>query len=140
MKRPRSESKSASRATGVERRVNRSAELGQALKYQLDACRAEGRLDAMLVADDWGLCVAESGARGGEAELAACLPPAARSGFAAVSSRLPRDAAKTMDLQRLVIGSSQLFVCAVGGRPEKRAASLRRVEAGFRRILAASGS
>lgn len=138
MKRPRTDSKAAPGRARVERRVHRSADLGQALQYQLDACRAEGRLDAMLVADDWGLCLAESGARGGGAELAACLPPAAHSGLGAVASKLPREVTQTMDLQRLVIGSSQLFVCAVGGRPDKRAASLRRVEAGFRRILAAS--
>ena len=138
MKRSRTASRPALAGPRVERRQRRSLKLEQALQFQLDACRLEGRLDTLLVSDDWGLCVAESPAGGSGAELAACLPPAAACGLAGVAARLPGGTAKAMDLAELVIGSSQLFVCAVGGRPDRRAASLLRVEAGFRRILAAS--
>jgi hypothetical protein len=140
MKRARTGSKLALAGLRVERRQKRSQQLAQALQFQLDACREEGRLDTLLVSDDWGLCVAESPAGGRGAELAACLPPAARCGLAGVATKLPGGLGQiqAMAFQRLTIGSSKLFVCAVGGQPEKRAASLVRVEAGFRRILTAS--
>jgi hypothetical protein len=121
----------------VERRQRRSTKLEQAMQFQLDVCREEGHLDTLLVSDDWGLCVAESPVGGSGPELAACLPPAARCGLAGVAAKMPGGIGQAMAFQRLTIGSSKLFVCAVGGQPEKRAASLLRVEAGFRRILAA---
>jgi hypothetical protein len=121
----------------IERRRNRSSNLGQALHLQLEACRAEGALEAIVVADDLGLCVAaSSGTPARLDELAAWLPLSERAGLDVVRGPAVLGLSATTALRRFVVGGSALFVCAVGGQTDTRAASLLRAETGFRRILA----
>ena len=58
----------------TERRRRRSGVLVDALRLQLEACREDDGLAAIVVADELGFCVAHSGGDGGHEELAARLP------------------------------------------------------------------
>ena len=66
----------------LERRHRRSACLADALRLQLDACREDEGLAAIVVSDELGLCVAHSGGDGMHEELAARLPMLADRGAA----------------------------------------------------------
>lgn len=125
----------------IDRRRNRSSNLGQALRLQLEACRAEASLEAIVVADDLGICVAAASEDGeGQLdEIAAWLPLSQRAGLDRVRTPSPAGLAAPNALRRFVIGSSALFACALGGQMDTRAASLLRAEAGFRRILTTAG-
>ena len=57
-----------------ERRRRRSGRLADALRLQLEKCREEEGLAAIVVSDDLGFCVAHSGGDGNHDELAARLP------------------------------------------------------------------
>jgi len=119
-----------------DRRRRRSSDLGEALRYQLDACREDAALQAVLVSDDMGLCVAASGAGSGEDELAAHLPQTARQGLRALPSLFAPGLEREVEVKRFAVGRSVLIACAVGGGAKTRAEVLARTEAGFRRILA----
>lgn len=122
-----------------DRRRRRSTDLGEALRYQLDACREDAELEAVLVSDDMGLCVAASStAVCEEEELAARLPQTARQGLRALPAALPPGLEKDVAVTSFAVGRAVLFACAVGGCPDVRAETLARAERGFRRILAAS--
>ena len=56
-----------------ERRRRRSGRLADALRLQLEACREDEGLAAIVVSDDLGFCVAHSGGDGSHDELAAQL-------------------------------------------------------------------
>jgi hypothetical protein len=127
-------------ARRIDRRRNRSSDLGQALHLQLEACRAEAALDAIVVADDLGICVAAASEDAAELEeLAAWLPLSERTGLDRFRAPAPAGLAAPNALRRFVVGRSALFMCAVGGQIDTRAACLLRAELGFRRILAAAG-
>ena len=68
-----------------ERRHRRSGCLADALRLQLEACREDEGLAAIVVSDEHGFCVAHSGGDGSHDELAARLPmladPALRRSF-----------------------------------------------------------
>ena len=57
-----------------ERRNRRSGCLADALRLQLEACRKDEGLAAIVVSDELGFCVAHSGGDGSHDELAARLP------------------------------------------------------------------
>jgi hypothetical protein len=57
-----------------ERRHRRSGCLADALRLQLEACREDEGLAAIVVSDELGFCVAHSGGDGSHDELAARLP------------------------------------------------------------------
>lgn len=125
-----------------ERRSRRTDCLADALRFQLDACREAEGLDAIVVSDELGFCVAHSGGDGAHDELAAQLPI-----WAAPVE--PRDHADDDDRHQatrrpLVISTffaagTTLHACAVG---TPSAASdggvdvLERVASGFTRLLA----
>ncbi len=58
----------------VERRMKRSEQRELALRYQIEHVRGQARLEALVLADDAGLVIAESGDRAVCAELAAIAP------------------------------------------------------------------
>ena len=58
----------------TERRHRRSGCLADALRLQLEACREDEGLAAIVVSDELGFCVAHSGGDGSHDELAAQLP------------------------------------------------------------------
>jgi hypothetical protein len=127
-----------------ERRHRRSGCLADALKLQLEACREEEGLAAIVVSDELGFCVAHAGGDGSQDEIAAQLPmladPARRrpsgddDGLQASRANLA--------VATFSIAGERLHACAVkepGAGSETNAASaevLARVASGFTRLLA----
>ncbi len=127
-----------------ERRHRRSECLADALRLQLDACREDEGLAAIVVSDDFGFCVAHSGGEGSHNELAARLPmladPGQRRSFDDDDGGLqpPRAA---LALATFSIAGARLHACAV--KPDATthasaggAEALARVASGFARLLA----
>ena len=128
-----------------ERRHRRSGCLADALRLQLEACREDEGLAAIVVSDELGFCVAHSGGDGSHDELAARLPmladPAQRRYLDEDDGELqpPRAA---MAVTTFSIEGARLHACAV---KEPDAATetgtggaeiLARVASGFTRLLA----
>src|SRR5262245_66581365 len=80
-----------------ERRHRRSGCLAEALRLQLEACREDEGLAAIVVSDELGFCVAHAGCGGSHDELAAWLPmladPAQRRSLDDVEGGFPPRAA-----------------------------------------------
>jgi hypothetical protein len=122
----------------IERRRRRASLVTQALRYQLDACCEAGRIQAMVVADDYGLPLASSGDPEACEEVAANLVHVAARTHAFSGTIFSRDRRWDVEMQTLTTGHGDLFVCAVGGSPEQRACQLARGASGARRILSAA--
>jgi hypothetical protein len=124
-----------------ERRRRRSGRLADALRLQLEACRADEGLAAIVVSDELGFCVAHSGACGEHDEIAARLPMLADP---ARSQSLENDAtlpSATLLVTTFSIAGARLHACAVKERsaPDRTSAggahALARVASGFTRLL-----
>jgi hypothetical protein len=122
-----------------DRRRKRSQDPLVALHYQLSHARAEGRLDAIVVADDAGVVVAGAGAWAVCEELAAYAPllaqgvwhePGARS--SSPSSRLS-ELRTEVDIQPVDIDGQTVLLCARGGM--LRGMAMERAADGVARIL-----
>ncbi len=126
------------------RRHRRSERLADALRLQLEACREDEGLDAIVVSDELGFCVAHSGGHGGHEELAAHLPmladPDVRGSIdAGEAGLLPPGGALTV--ATFSVGQATLHACAVSGGElgatvDVSAQVLARVAGGFARLLA----
>ena len=128
-----------------ERRRHRSERLADALQLQLEACREDERLAAIVVSDELGFCVAHTGAGGNHEELAAWLPmladPVQREALEDDPSgvRPPRAA---LTVTTFSIADGTLHACAVKGPDAEDDAHdddddvLDRVASGFTRLLA----
>lgn len=127
-----------------ERRQLRSGVLADALRLQLEACRAEEGLDAIVVSDELGFCVAHAGGDGTHQDLAARLPLLAHP-----AQRPPRDGDEDaltdkpagMTVTTFSIGGTKLHACALASSPVEGqdgpgVAVLARVASGFTRLLA----
>lgn len=120
-----------------ERRRRRATNTTQALRYQLEACCTDGRIEAMVVADGDGLPLASSG------DTFACDEVAAR--MVLVGPRIREfngtllGAGNKWDVQMVKVSfeGSELLVCAVGGSPDARKRQIQRGAEGALRILAA---
>jgi hypothetical protein len=120
-----------------ERRRRRGTTVTQSLRYQLDACCEDGRIDAMVVADGNGLPLAASG------DSYACDEVAAR--MVLVAPRIQEfngvlfGPGQRWDVQmkKIDLHGDELLVCAVGGTAESRQRQIARGVAGASRILAA---
>ena len=128
-----------------ERRHRRSGCLADALRLQLEACREDEGLAAIVVSDDLGFCVAHSGGDGSHDELAAQLPmladPAQRRYLDDDDGGLQPPRA-TLAVTTFSIEGARLHACAVK-EPDaptetsaRGAAVLDRVASGFTRLLA----
>jgi hypothetical protein len=128
-----------------ERRQRRSGRLADALRLQLEACREEKGLAAIVVSDELGFCVAHSGGDGSHDELAAHLPmladPARRRSLDAHGGgALPPRAA--LAVTTFSIEGDTLHACAVKAPGAPAGASsggdevFDRVASGFTRLLA----
>jgi hypothetical protein len=128
-----------------ERRRRRSGRLADALRLQLDACREDEGLAAIVVSDELGFCVAHSGGDGSHDELAARLPmlvdPAQRWSLDEDGGglQLPRAA---VEMTTFSIAGATLHACAVK-EPDRGTETsagggdvLARVASGFTRLLA----
>jgi len=127
-----------------ERRHRRNGCLADALRLQLEACREDEGLAAIVVSDEIGFCVAYSGGDGSHDELAARLPkladPAQGRSLDDDDGGLqpPRGA---LAITTFSIGGARLHACAVkepdaGTQPRAGDAEvLARVASGFTRLL-----
>ncbi len=145
-----------------DRRRRRSDDVSDALFYQLDACRSDAGLAAMILADWDGLCIAASAPQGDVDELAAraamfgrraevrdtadsagdCVDPGAEVG-ADPNAEIDIDGELWTDSDRLpvhvrrfALGDTDLCLCAVGGSTGDRTQQIERSLMGVRRILA----
>jgi hypothetical protein len=119
--------------------------LADALRLQLETCREDEGLAAIVVSDELGFCVAHSGGDGSHDELAARLPmladPAQRESVDEDDAGLyaPRAA---LALKTFSVAGAKLHVCAVKEPDADKEASaggaeaLARVASGFTRLLA----
>ena len=128
-----------------ERRHRRSGCLADALRLQLEACREDEGLTAIVVSDDLGFCVAHAGGDGSHDELAARLPMLADP--AQLWPLQDDDAGLQLARAALAvttfsIAGTTLHACAVkepDAATEKSAGGtevLARVASGFTRLLA----
>jgi hypothetical protein len=127
-----------------ERRHRRSGCLADALRLQLEACREDEGLAAIVVSDELGFCVAHSGGDGNHDELAAQLPmladPAQRRHLHDEEGLQPARAA--LAVTTFSIEGTTLHACAVkepDAATETSAGDaevLARVASGFTRLLA----
>src|SRR5436190_10577712 len=128
-----------------ERRHRRSGCLADALRLQLEACREDEGLAAIVVSDELGFCVAHSGGDGSQDELAAHLPMLADPAQSQSldhddGGRLPPRAA--LSVTTFSIAGARLHACAVKEPHAAAEASatgdelLARVATGFTRLLA----
>lgn len=128
-----------------ERRHRRSECLADALRLQLEACREDEGLDAIVVSDDLGFCVAHSGGDGSHDELAAWLPmladPARRQSIEDDDGGLQPPRAD-MAVTTFSVEGATLHACAVK-EPDVATKTnadggevLDRVASGFTRLLA----
>jgi hypothetical protein len=128
-----------------ERRNRRSGCLADALRLQLEACREDEGLAAIVVSDELGFCVAHAGGDGSHDELAARLPmladPAQRRFLDDDDGGLQPSRA-ALAVTTFSIAGDRLHACAVEKPDAARetsaggAEALARVASGFTRLLA----
>lgn len=128
-----------------ERRHRRNGCLPDALRLQLEACREDAGLAAIVVSDELGFCVAHSGCDGDHDELAARLPILAHSGApepAEGGDGSPEPPRPEVTVTTFSVGDATLHAGAVSGTAPTGASSassaevLARVASGFTRLLA----
>lgn len=119
-----------------DRRRQRSTDPLVALHYQLAQARDQGKVDAMVVADDSGVLVAGTGPWALCEELAAYAPLLAQGLWnePGLSPGGPMAELGTeVDVQRVDADGQGVFLCARGGW--MRAAAMQRAAEGVARIL-----
>ncbi len=122
---------------GRDRRLKRASDVALALRYQLDACRTDGRMQAMVLADEDGLCLAASGPLETCHEVAAVLPFLGRRRRDFQGTVLSAKGGLRVLVRAFDFGGQELYACAIGGDEVQRAAELDRSVTGVTRILAA---
>lgn len=120
-----------------ERRQRRATDMSNAITYQLDACARAAALEAMLVSDENGLCLAATGARDACEELAAELPIIGRKTREFEGVLLAAGGGRRVTVQRFHVGPDELYLCAVGGDERRIPAQMARSISGLSRILMA---
>jgi hypothetical protein len=132
----------AKKGRSRERRLLRSGCLADALRLQLEACREDAKLAAIVVSDELGFCVAHSGGDGSHDELAARLPmltdPAQRRLLDDDDEVQPSNA--DLAVTTFSAAGARLHACVVN-KPSAEASArgadvLARVASGFSRLLA----
>lgn len=122
----------------IERRRHRSELITQALTYQLRACCEDGRMHAMVVADDEGLPLAASGDAQACDEVAATMARVATRTGEFNGTLLRGGQHWDVQMARVAVAGSQLVVCAIGGTAEQRRQQVARGAQGTQRILGAA--
>jgi hypothetical protein len=118
-----------------ERRRRRSNDPSQAIRYQLDACRDHAGLDAMILADADGLCIAASGPAPACEEFAARVSVLHRDAHDFEGELWTADDRWDVHVRRFDVDGYELCLCAVGGLACERAAEVERSQRGVARIL-----
>jgi hypothetical protein len=123
-----------------ERRRQRSQDPLVALHYQLAHARSEGKLEAIVVADDSGVVVAGAGAWAACEELAAYAPILIQGGWRepglGPASRV-LEVGDQVDVQPVGVGGQTVLLCARGSKRSATAEAMKQAAAGVARILAA---
>lgn len=123
------------RSPSSNRRLHRSDDTMQAMSLQLDACRDAGRLTAIFVGDEDGLCLAWSGDGETCERVAATVAPLARR-MENFEGLIETDQDRVnVRMRRFEVGGTRLLIGAVGGGGEVRAAQIHRSIGGVSRIL-----
>jgi hypothetical protein len=122
-----------------DRRQHRSKDPLVALHYQLAHSRREGRMDAIVVADDSGVVVAAAGAWAACEELAAYAPLLARGVW--TEPGLDRDSRiaelrTEVDVRAVDIAGQQVLLCGRGGW--MRSTAMESAAQGVARILSSA--
>jgi hypothetical protein len=120
----------------IERRRQRTHLVSQALRYQLEACCADGGIHAMVVADRDGLALASSGNADECEELAARMVQVGARIDEFAGTLLGAGRRWDVQMTKISVDSVDLLVCAVGGSAEQREHQIRRGARGALRILA----
>ncbi len=113
----------------IERRARRSEQPGTALRFQLEHTREQGRLEALVLADETGLVVSEAGDPAVCAELAAVAPWMQRSPLGMPMPPLLRGA--DVHVRTVNVHGVSLHLAGIGGsvaRDAVIACSMRGVE------------
>jgi hypothetical protein len=119
----------------MERRRLRSRHLKEALSLQLDACRREG-LEAMILADEDGMCVAAAGRGSVCEEIAAYVSLLGRKVGEFAGVLMHGADHWEVHMQRVEAGGGTMLLCAVGGESSIRARGVERSAGAVSRILA----
>jgi hypothetical protein len=122
--------------TAPDRRKRRSSDVREALRYQLAACCEDARLDAMVLSDEDGLCLAASGTPATTEEVAAALPILGRRAGDFHGVLLSGHAATKLLVHRFRHDTSELYLAAVGDDEELCVRQIARSLQGLGRILA----
>lgn len=112
-----------------DRRTHRSAESPLALRYQLEATKVRGNLEAVVLANDEGLSLASAGESAVCQELAAIAPFLGRGHFGLPLPPMLRGA--EVAVRPLLVHGMPLYLATVGGSVARDAllvSSLRGVE------------
>jgi hypothetical protein len=120
-----------------ERRRRRSSDTLEALKYQLEACLDEAELEALVLGDEDGLCLAWAGTDESCKEVAARMALLNRKIENFEGVVLSGERNWNVRMRRFEAEGSDLYLCAVGGGGETRAHQIHRSIGGVSRILAA---
>jgi hypothetical protein len=120
----------------TERRHRRSDCHSQALYYQLDACRERAMLEAMILADENGLCLAASGEPSICEEFAVHAAMVCEDTASFAGTVLSPARRWDVSMQRFEIEGVPLYLCAIGGEMNERAQEIDRSMGGVSRILA----
>jgi hypothetical protein len=129
---------SAHKKSGSERRHRRSTNVAQALRHQLEACRQDAGLAAMVLSDESGLCVAAVGASQTCEEIAARLPLIGRKARDFQGILLGGERSWPIVAKAFRVDDAELYVCAVGKAEATATREVERSIGGVSRILAAS--
>ena len=121
----------------MERRIQRSDSPSEAIFYQLEASCHRAALDAMIIADENGLCVASTG------DIDMCEEIAAHMALVCDDAQVfegsmerPIAETWTVRMKRFFADDVPLYIGAVGGNQAMRTFELNRSARGVARILA----
>ncbi len=123
--------------TMIDRRRRRSDDTVRAIHLQLESCRRQAGLEAMILADGDGLCIANAGDDDACSEFAArvSVMQRERAGF---DGEVWTDEARwDVYVRRFDYEGFALCLCAVGGLPDERVREIEHSLRGVTRILSA---
>ena len=106
------------------------------MRLQLDACRDDGGVEAMVIFDEQGLRLAASGHAATCEEVAATLPLIGRKLDYFEGEVTSPEGSWDLAMRRFAVDGGSLFVCAVGGRTRDRSRKLLRSMGCASRLLA----
>lgn len=118
-----------------ERRSNRSSNTSKALLFQLQACREDSSLEAIVLSDEDGLCLAAAGDRDTCDEIAANLPFVGSKAPDFEGVLFSPSKAWKVGVRRFEVMGTELYLCVAGGKGPARDKELQRSLGGVARIL-----